>query len=55
MKYLTKKKKHEERNTTQLGHSNEWDKEETFKIKHFNHTNHKILEYNFVIQNKKLS
>lgn len=40
---------YEGRNTIHLGHSDEYDVAETFKMKHCNHTNNKILEYNFVI------
>lgn len=43
------KKMDEGRNTTHLGHSDEYDIAETFKMGHFNHTNHKILEHNFVL------
>lgn len=39
----------EGRNTILLGHSDEYDVAETFKMKHLNHSNHKILEYNFII------
>lgn len=56
MKHLTKikkKKKYEGRNTTHLGHGDEYDVAETFKMKHFNHTNRRILEHNFAIWNKK--
>lgn len=41
MKYLSKKMD-EGKNTTHLGHSDEYDIAETFKMKQFNHTNHKI-------------
>lgn len=55
MKHLTKikKKKYEGRNTTHLEHGDEYDVAETFKMKHFNHTNRRILEHNFAIWNKK--
>lgn len=32
-----------------LGHSDEYDIAVTFKMKHFHHTNHKVLEHNFVV------